>query len=116
MAVAILSLLVLCASAAVFTGLRGRRIDDHPLCRRCGFDLTGRPDTSTRCSECGADLIHKNSVRVGHRRRRAILIASGIALLLPSLALLATVIFARAGTLNVIQYEPVWLLRRDLSS
>lgn len=24
--------------------LRGRRTDDHPLCRRCGFDLFGMPE------------------------------------------------------------------------
>jgi hypothetical protein len=40
----------------VARGLRGRRIDDHPLCERCGFDLTGKPQGSDICSECGAEL------------------------------------------------------------
>src|SRR5688500_20118731 len=37
-------------------GLRGKRVDDHPLCRRCGLDLFGLPEGATKCSECGADL------------------------------------------------------------
>jgi tRNA(Ile2) C34 agmatinyltransferase TiaS len=55
--------LIVVGISALVRGLRGRRIDDHPLCRRCGFDLTGKPETSTRCPECGSDL----------RRPRAIL-------------------------------------------
>ena len=42
--------------AATVVALRGRRVGDHPYCRRCGFDLFGKPPGSTVCSECGADL------------------------------------------------------------
>src|SRR5688572_31136080 len=57
--------------------LRGRRVDDHPICRRCGFDLWGKPESSTACSECGADLGRPGAVRVGRRetRRRMVLAA-----------------------------------------
>ena len=59
-------------------GLRGRRADDHPLCRRCRFDLTGRPaDAERRCPECGADLAKPRAVFVGHRKRRAGLAVAG---------------------------------------
>jgi hypothetical protein len=54
-------------------GIRGRRVGDHPFCRRCGFDLFGKPASSTLCSECGADLVPRNATVVGvlHRRPRA---------------------------------------------
>jgi hypothetical protein len=113
----ILSLAVFLLSCMMIArGLHGRRIDDHPLCRRCGFDLTGRPEDSTRCSECGALLNDTRSIRIGHRQRRGPLIAIGMALLLPSLALLAGIIFVRAGNVDLTQYKPVWLLRRDLDA
>src|SRR5690349_6074803 len=38
-------------------GLRGRRVGDHPYCRRCGFDLFGLPPAHPACPECGADLL-----------------------------------------------------------
>jgi hypothetical protein len=31
------------AAALLVFALRGRRVDDHPLCRKCGFDLFGKP-------------------------------------------------------------------------
>ncbi|HYO10382.1 MAG TPA: hypothetical protein VER17_15540 [Tepidisphaeraceae bacterium] len=40
-------------------GMRGRRVDDHPVCRRCGFDLVGPPGGTATCSECGADLVDR---------------------------------------------------------
>jgi hypothetical protein len=50
-------------------GRRGRRMDDHPLCRKCGYDLFGLPADSGRCSECGADIKAKRAIRAGNRRR-----------------------------------------------
>jgi len=43
------------------TGLRGRRVGEHPYCKKCGFDLTGKPDASTRCAECGPDPATKRT-------------------------------------------------------
>src|SRR3954452_20405965 len=57
--------------ALLVYALRGRRVDDHPLCRRCGFDLFGKPAESTVCSECGADLGRRRAMRVGQRESRA---------------------------------------------
>ncbi len=33
---------------ALVLGLRGRRIDDHPICRKCGFDLVGSLPSARR--------------------------------------------------------------------
>ena len=65
-----LPLLMLLAGAVLLViGLRGRRVGDHPVCRRCGFDLFGNP-AAARCPECGADLGVSGAVRTGHLRRR----------------------------------------------
>lgn len=58
-------------------GLRGRRIDDHPVCRRCRFDLVGALPGAGVCPECGSDLGRRRAVRHGQRRRRRELIAAG---------------------------------------
>jgi ribosomal protein L37E len=63
--------LILAASvglALTFRGLRGVRLDDHPLCRRCGYDLYGAPAGTTTCTECGADLARPRAMKIGHRR------------------------------------------------
>src|SRR2546423_1510864 len=56
--------------------------DDHPLCRQCGFDLTGKPETSTQCSECGTDLSGPRAIRIGHRRALRPLVGTGTGMLL----------------------------------
>lgn len=32
------------ASGVSIWAWRGRKVDDHLLCRRCGFDLIGKPE------------------------------------------------------------------------
>ena len=69
-----IALLLLAAAVAVAglalaaIGLRGRRVDAHPHCRRCGYDLAGTPD-ATVCTECGRDLTAERRHR-GHLRGR----------------------------------------------
>ena len=63
-------------------GLRGRRIGDHPVCRKCGFDLYGLPQDRKVCPECGADLAANNAILIGHKQRRPALIYTGGALAL----------------------------------
>src|SRR5688500_15525204 len=54
----------------IFFGVRGRRVDDHPLCRKCGFDLVALPSGVEKCSECGASLARRRAIRIGNRSRR----------------------------------------------
>jgi hypothetical protein len=73
--------------ALLWFGLRGRRVDDHPICRKCGFDLFGRPHGSTACSECGADLHERRAMLDGRRVRRRGMIAAGELLVAGALTL-----------------------------
>ena len=108
MLIAIVAALVLGLTLAA-VGLRGRRVDDHPLCRRCRFDLTGRPGSSTRCPECGADLSPPRATVVGHRRRRAAVLAAGVAVVLAA----AAVGVGRARHVPWLRYAPVWYVVRE---
>src|SRR3954451_21021619 len=69
---------------AILLAFRGRRIDDHPICRKCGFDLFGLPPTSHNCPECGRDLKRKRADRIGHRRRLKTLLLLGLTFFLAS--------------------------------
>jgi hypothetical protein len=94
-------------------GLGGRRVGDHPFCRRCGFDLFGKPDESTACPECGGDVARRRATVIGVRRRRRWAIALAAVILLP--------IFAGAGVLGWARYndvdwqarKPVWYLQHE---
>ena len=70
----LLSLALLGALALAAWAWRGRRVDDHPLCRRCGYDLLGG---TGQCPECGADTTGARAVRVGNRKRRPRWLAVG---------------------------------------
>jgi len=112
------------AAAALFgalllaVGLRGKRIDDHPVCRRCRFDLAGlsigAPDA--RCPECGRDLTSRRAIRIGRRRKRGRVIAVGASLLLIALGVGGAVGWPAASRFNWNTIKPVWLLRVDARS
>jgi hypothetical protein len=67
--------------ALVAAGLRGRRIDNHPVCRRCGFDLVGIYPAAGRCTDCGASTEAVGAVRLGNRRRRPRMVWAGAVVL-----------------------------------
>ncbi len=66
---------LIAGGALVAVGLRGRRVGDHPHCRRCGFDLHGLPVGFGRCPECGATVetaggLIGSATQIGRRERR----------------------------------------------
>jgi ribosomal protein L37E len=97
-------------------GLRGRRQDRHPVCRRCGFDLFGLPPDSNRCSECGADLRRRRATRIGNRRRSTRTVGLAVALLLPTLAWFGTLGWIFGSGAEIVRYKPVWWLTADAHS
>lgn len=103
-------------AAALLYALRGRRVDDHPICRKCGFDLFGRPDGATRCSECGADLARRRATRIGRRaRRRGLTRVAGTGVLLCAVAL-SGVGWLQLRGVDLQRHKPVWWLAREAGS
>jgi len=102
---------ILIAGVLLFAvGWRGRIVDDHPICRRCGFDLNGRPSASQVCSECGTDLNDLLSIRIGNREKRGGMLWAGAAIIA-----LIVLVFASAGgaiysKVNLNPYKPMWAM------
>lgn len=89
-----LSIVLLFIGMLVFIlALRGRVVEGGVFCRRCRFDLAGLPTepSASRCPECGADVAAPKATRPTLRRRRPIVLALGIVLLLSGLTLLGFV-------------------------
>src|SRR4051812_44201596 len=78
------AVVLLTALAVLAVAVRGRLADAHPYCRKCGFDLFGKPAEATVCSECGSDLARRRAVRTGRRERRRRLLAAVVPALLLS--------------------------------
>lgn len=108
--------LVPAALVLVVVGWRGRRVGDHPHCRRCEFDLFGLREDAAACPECGADTRSAGTVRIGVRERRRGMVLTGAALLLLSGGWLGLVAWGAASNVNWQPYKPVWWLRIELSS
>jgi len=95
--------------AAAVLGWRGRRIDDHPWCRRCRFDLFGL-DQPEICPECGADLHARRAVRFGQRRKRPIVLTAGLLMLILSLTGLGVLGYGRLNGFNWNTIKPTAFL------
>jgi hypothetical protein len=80
----------------LWAGLRGTRIDDHPVCRKCKFDLSGIQLGYATCPECGTQLTQDQILR-GNRKRRPLVAATGAFLALP-LILSGLLLFASPST------------------
>lgn len=115
MFVLLLAMLALGGGAVFCVGMRGRVIDDHPLCAKCRFDLSGLTSPPT-CPECGADLALRHAVRIGHRRRRRPLLAAGLLLLLVCVAGFAALGWGAATRFNCNTLSPAWVLLRRARS
>lgn len=112
---------MLCATATtlLILGWRGRRTDDHPLCRRCSYDLSGMPDitgTLARCAECGAGLTARRAVTIGHRRPRWLPLASGGFLFVVLLAGGTAAAVSVTRGVDWTAHKPLWWLLRDAES
>jgi len=109
--ISIIGMLAIAGIALLLWSLRGKRIGDHPVCRRCDFDLTGLPKESGRCPECGSDLSRKRGIGIGHRRRRPVLAALATLMILPAPGGVGAIGWMLATGRDLSQYEPAWLLR-----
>jgi hypothetical protein len=94
----------------VALGIRGRRINDHPSCRRCGFDLLGVHPGGAACPECGSDLRRPRRVRRGVRERRPRVLAGGALLLLVALVIVCTGAWLMAAGPTLNAHKPLVVL------
>jgi len=99
----------------VWWGRRGKRIDEHPVCRRCRFDLVGRPQGSDRCPECGADLHWPNAIAVGNRKPRQSGMVIGACFVLLSVCAFGTWGWKQFSQLKETD-KPIWLVLHDSRS
>lgn len=109
------------ALGLLFLALRGARVDRHPICRKCRFDLSGlggvgAGTTGVRCPECGRDVSSRRAVRLGNRRRRKgrVVAASGLV----GLAILLVMAsgWTMTGRLNWYALLPAGVLFAELDS
>ncbi len=91
-------------------GWRGRAINDHPICRRCRFDLVGLEPLPGRCPECGQELHRARAVEIGARRRRRVVLLSGVLILLFVLGGMISGGVLLSGRVNVYKHLPEALL------
>jgi ribosomal protein L40E len=105
------AIMVVVGLALLLAGLRGRRTDDHPICRRCRFDLVGLPESAEVCPECGSSLDRPKAVRVGHRRKRRGLIALGVVATLSGATLFG--LFSWQTLAGSPTQLPAWVLEAE---
>lgn len=96
--------------------VRGQRVDDHPVCRRCRFDLVGIYGNSERCPECGTGLSTRRTIRTGNRRVRRRMAGGSIAMVLISAVLLGLLGWGHATGINWNTYKSAWLLASEARS
>ncbi len=108
--IALAALCTLCGAVLLLLGLRGRRVNDHPICRRCRFDLVGVYPGADRCPECGGELSASRAVRVGARRRRRGLLVAAAPLLLVGVGGSGGVAWVWGTGFNWYSLSPDWLL------
>ncbi|MCC6676743.1 MAG: hypothetical protein IT436_06325 [Phycisphaerales bacterium] len=105
-----LLLLLLLSAGLIALGLRGRRINNHPTCRQCRFDLSGVYPAAITCPECGAGLKRDGAVRPGARRRRWVCFSAGLLLALLPILSFGALAYGLAIGANLNQYKPARLL------
>ena len=117
---AMLLILVGAAFVVGFTlaliGWRGTRIDDHPLCRRCKYDLVGTDAIPKQCPECGSLLTKRRATRIGNRRRRRAMLTVGMVVSLLSLSIGGLLGWSQAKQFDWYPYKPLWMLSHEAMS
>lgn len=91
-------------------GLRGRRLNDHPTCRRCGADLVNLRSGDATCPECKHSLEKKRARRVGARQRRPLMIVLGASLLLLGSATGGFIWGMKSDPYDWMKAMPTWVI------
>lgn len=102
--------LVVVGIVLIVIGFRGKKLNNNPVCRGCGFDLQGVLPAGVTCPECGAGLKRPNAVRQGARRKRWVVASMGMLLVLLPLAAFVLVGGAILSGSDINKHKPVGLL------
>lgn len=105
-----LFLAIVIGIALLTFGLRGRRVNRHPSCRGCGFDLSGTLPDGVTCPECGAGLKRDSAVRIGQRRRMWSVASIGAVLILLPLSGICVTVYAVLTGADIHSYKPTGIL------
>ncbi len=100
----------------IVLGLRGRKVDTHPICRACGFDLFNLKPNASTCPECGSDITIPRATRCGNRRRNTRAVQLGGLLVLFSSGVISIALWARSAQFDWNTVKPAWMLLRDTRS
>ena len=82
----LVSAVLLCRGARNWGSVRWVA-DEHPHCRRCGYDVHGLDQATERCPECGTGLTAHPEVRAKPRWRWWLATCGGILLLAGGMAI-----------------------------
>lgn len=104
------SIFLLTGLGLLAIGIRGKVVDDHPYCRRCGFDLTGSLPDARACPECGCELLPSTITRHRRQRRRRTTIVGGGMTVIGMLSL-AVLLWGPLNGADMNRHKPLWLLR-----
>jgi hypothetical protein len=105
-------LLVFLGLESYLIGRHGRRVDDHPVCRTCGYDLFGRNLNEAICPECGSYLRAGIDIRFGNRRPRQFLLFTGLSMIVFGAVPLALLVWLGVRGIELIQLKPLpWLIK-----
>lgn len=96
--------------ALVWVGLRGRKLNNHPVCTWCRFDLEGVYPEVVTCPECGAGLKREKAIRIGVRKRLPALVLMGAVFAAIPVAPIAAIGYALLTGTNVDSYKPLGVL------
>lgn len=91
-------------------GWRGRKLNDHPVCRDCKFDLEGIVAEATTCPECGAGLRREGGVLRGVRKRMWPVVLLGLAMVVTPAVPMAAVLVATMTGRDLDRMKPLGLL------
>jgi hypothetical protein len=105
---------LIAAAVMLWRGLRGRAVDDHPVCKHCGRDLFAL--TVDRCPECGtiSEVTTGENIRIGNRQRRPMWIAAGALGVMIALLVGGAIGLGLARGVAWIQYTPTSWLRAQV--
>ncbi|MCC6679042.1 MAG: hypothetical protein IT436_18100 [Phycisphaerales bacterium] len=117
----ILSLIIAAWGIALIgLGRRGRKLDDHPICGGCGFDLVGSlppgrrsafaVPKGARCPECGVALARAGAIEIGNRARRPGAIRAGVVVTVVGVLGMVTILYLGATRGAIARVQPTWML------